>query len=368
MACTEKQEDIHQKLQDNFDQQEAVGLAVAVVKDGEIIYEDHFGYRDLDSKTPLENGDLFRIASISKSFTATSILQLVEQDILHLDDDVSDLIGFPVRNPKYPDTPITLKMILSHSSSMNDSQGYFTLDPINPEKNEDWEKAYNDYKPGEGYEYCNLNYNLAGAILEKWSKTRFDKYISDHILNPLGLYGGYDVDSLDQSRFVPLYEYNAQTDEFTVSPSAYASRAKDKENYVPGYSTPIYSPTGGMKISAHDLAEYLNMHMHHGKYPGGQIISEESAKIMQSPVIKMNDQSSYCFALVNAENYLDNKLVIGHTGSAYGLYSHMFYIPAEDIGFVAITNGAKEDDLEYSTILRSSVALLYQHFKDKEEE
>ena len=77
----------------------------------------------------------FRIASISKSFSATSIMQLVEAKKLSLDDDVSKLVGFKVRNPRFPKTVITLRMILSHRSSINDSQGYFTLDAINPAKN-----------------------------------------------------------------------------------------------------------------------------------------------------------------------------------------------------------------------------------------
>src|SRR5699024_9896559 len=139
------------------------------VKDGKIVYEDNFGYSDLENKTPLKEGDLFRIASISKSFTSSSLMQLVEEGKLSLDDEVSDLIGFEIRNPKYPDTPITLKMILNHSSSLNDSQGYFTLNTINPDSTDTTQKSYNDYEPGTQYEYCNLNYNLAGTILEKWS-------------------------------------------------------------------------------------------------------------------------------------------------------------------------------------------------------
>ena len=98
---------------------EAVGLGVAVVKDGRIIYRNTWGYKNLENKTPLAEDDLFRIASISKSFTATSIMQLVEQGKLSLDTDVSDLVGFKVRNPKYPDVKITLYMLLSHSSSFN---------------------------------------------------------------------------------------------------------------------------------------------------------------------------------------------------------------------------------------------------------
>ena len=135
-----------------------VGLAVAVVKNNEIVYHHEFGVADLETGAPIRENSLFRIASISKSFSATSMMQLIEQGKVTLGTDVSSLAGFPIRNPKFPDTVITLEMLLSHTSSLNDSQGYFELDVINPATNPDWAKCYNDYAPGTGYEYCNLNF------------------------------------------------------------------------------------------------------------------------------------------------------------------------------------------------------------------
>ena len=159
-----------------------VGLSVAVVKNNKIIYTHSFGLKDMETNTPLTDDCLFRIASISKSFTSTSIMQLVEDRQLSLEDDISDLVGFRIRNPKFPDKIITLRMVLSHRSSINDREGYFTLDAINPDKNPNWAKCYNDYEPGTGYMYCNLNYNLVGTIIEKKSGERFDNYVRRHIL------------------------------------------------------------------------------------------------------------------------------------------------------------------------------------------
>src|SRR5215217_8391786 len=99
---------------------DVVGLAVAVVKKGKIIYNNSFGLKDIATNTPLANNHIFRIASISKSFSATSILQLVEAGKLSLDDDFSKLVGFNVRNPKFPQTVITLRMVMSHTASIND--------------------------------------------------------------------------------------------------------------------------------------------------------------------------------------------------------------------------------------------------------
>ncbi|VTP98079.1 serine hydrolase domain-containing protein [Sphingobacterium daejeonense] len=94
-----------------------------------------FGYKDLETKEPLTTDNLFRIASISKSFSSTAIMQLVEAGKVSLDDDISDLIGFKVRNPKFPNTKITLEMMLSHrSKSQMTANGYFTLDVLDTTK------------------------------------------------------------------------------------------------------------------------------------------------------------------------------------------------------------------------------------------
>ena len=143
-----------------------VGVSVAVVKNNKIIYTHSFGLKNIETNTPLTDDCIFRIASISKSFSATSIMQLVEANKLSLDQDVSELLGFKVRNPKFPETVITLRLMLSHLSSINDSQGYFSLDSINPAKSANWEKCYNNYEPGKRYNYCNLNFNMIGTIIE----------------------------------------------------------------------------------------------------------------------------------------------------------------------------------------------------------
>jgi CubicO group peptidase (beta-lactamase class C family) len=346
-------------IRDMMQQSDVVGLSVAVVKKNKIIYTQSFGLKDSASNTLLTNDCLFRIASISKSFSATSILQLAEVKKLSLDDDISNLVGFSVRNPKYPETIITLRMILSHRSSVNDSQGYFTLDAINPAKNSEWAKCYNDYQPGTGYMYCNLNYNMVGTIIEKISGERFDQYVKHHILDRLGLYGGYCVDSLDQSRFATLYEYNTETKSFNASPAAYAPRREEINNYTMGYSTPIFSPTGGMKISAGDLARYMIMHMKKGHHKGKKIISKKSARQMQT---SLSEKEGYGLAISTTDKLIPGKTMKGHTGSAYGLYSAMFFHPKEKFGIVVISNGCNPAYTDgFNAVIRKTIACLYNN-------
>jgi CubicO group peptidase (beta-lactamase class C family) len=358
-ACFSQFKNAELRLDSLMKKYNMVGLAVAVVKKGEIMYAHSFGFKSTEANTSLTNNDIFRIASISKSFSATAIMQLVEAKKLSLNDDASDLIGFKVRNPNFPDKTITLKMLMSHTSSLNDTQGYFTLDSINPNKNTNWAKCYNGYAPGEGYEYCNLNYNMVGTIIERVSGERFDKYIKAHILDRLGLYGGYEVSALDSTMFVTLYEYDSTLKQFTPAAGAYNPRTYEIAHYIPGYSTPIFSPTGGMKISATDLAKYMTMHMYYGKYKGVRIISRKSAKTMQT--IVSDGEGGYGLAILTTDKLIPGKIMKGHTGSAYGLYSMMFFNPKEKFGMVAITNGCNVvyDD-GFNTVLKAAENILYE--------
>lgn len=339
---------------------EVTGLSTVVVKKGKVVYTCSFGNKDIAANIPLTNTDIFRIASISKSFSATSIMQLVEAGKLSLDDDISDLIGFKVRNPKFPEMVITLRMVLSHTSSINDSQGYYSLDVINPATNPQADKCYNNYEPGKSYRYCNLNFNMVGAIIEKYSGERFDNYVKRHILDPLGLYGGYNIDSLDANRFATLYEYSSKTKEFTPG-RAYPKPVNDTtKKYIIGYSAPKFSPTGGMKISAPDLATYMLMHMNKGKYKGVRIISKKSAKLMQT---KLSEPQGYGLAIMNRDDFIPGQTLTGHTGNAYGLLSAMFFHPKEKYGFVVISTGSNPYvTKDYDAVLKACINSLYTNF------
>ena len=364
-----KEERAQQELEKIAQRNNTVGLSVVAVKNGEVIYSNALGYKDLENKTPLDNNGLFRIASISKSFTATAIMQLVEQGKLSLDADVSDLVGFKVRNPKYPEKPITVHMLLSHSSSMSDANGYSTINRINPDSSATWQTAWNDWEPGTKYQYCNLGYNTLGTILERVSGERFDKYIVNHILNPLGVYGGYEVLSLDSTKFVKIYSYNAPDSSFKHSPAAYATREKEIANYKFGHSTSIFSPTGGLKISPLDLAKVMTMHMNFGTLDSVKIINEESSKMMQTPAIAPTDEGdSYGYAIRISNQLLDGHKMIGHTGSAYGVYTSMFWDENREFGFVIMTNGCNgRTDNNFMSIHRECDAALYNIFiKEKE--
>jgi CubicO group peptidase (beta-lactamase class C family) len=237
-------------------------------------------------------------------------------------------------------------MVLSHTASIKDKEDYFTLDHLNPSIYGDCVESFYEYKPGEGYNYSNMGLNLAGAILEKLSGVRFDDYVRENVIWKLGLYGGHNNDSLDMGKCALIY--NKVDGQWVASEGAYRSRAEDMPSYVMGYSAPIFSPTGGVKISAQDLAKYMMMHMNYGEYNGVRIISQESAKAMQTPVRVKEDPNAaeYALCLTEMAGYVDEEKYntpgnypMGHTGGAYGLNSVMIWSPADNWGIVAMTNG-----------------------------
>ncbi|MBE0675914.1 MAG: beta-lactamase family protein [Bacteroidales bacterium] len=374
-ACGTVEEKAEKKINHFMEKSGTLGLAVAVVKDGQVVYTGSFGQRSLIDETPLKDGDIFRIASISKSFTTTTLMKLVEEGKISLDDEVSSLTGFPVQNPQFPETPITMKMLLSHSSSLNDSQGYFTLNTLNPATNPDYAKCYNNYEPGTAYEYCNLGFNTIGAIIEKLSGVRFDRYVREVVILPLNLTASFNVDDLPGATFIPLSHTDttgfAETGKigFTISEGVYNSIAARLDTaYIMGYTTPVFSPTGGMKISAADLARYMIMHMNYGIDPasGVRIISEENSKLMQTPVVDVDEANLYCLALKRTTNLITGEVMVGHTGSAYGLYSAMFFEPEKKFGIVMMTNGTTADYATYvdgyAPVQREVVNILYSVF------
>ena len=347
-----------------MEKHECIGLSVVVIKDNKIVYYNSFGYNpnysDTTKRTPIKRGDVNYIASVSKTFVSTAIMQLKEKGILKLDDDVNKYLDFTVRNPYYPDTPITIRMLLTHRSSINKLNGTVTFDHFNliiPDKNKDYYKCYNNYKPGTDYDYCNYGYAILGAIIEKTSGMRLDNYIDKYIMKPMGLYGGFNIEKLDSSRFVRSYRY--EKGKYVKQPVAYKPD-KYLEDYVLGFSTPALHPADGMIISSYDLAKFMLMHMNDGQYKKGKrIISSESEKEMREVP---DNNRNYGLALAHYNYIIDGVDLIGMTGGARGMHTAMYFNPEEKYGFVVFCNGCNSTSAGDGGLNKLVVKELYKSF------
>lgn len=364
---------IEEKIRGYMDECKTVGMAVVLVKGDKVIYQKAFGYRDKDTREPLDINDIFRIASISKSFSGMSIMQLVEAGKISLDDDINKILGMDIRNPRYPDIPVTVKMLLSHTSSMKDGGGsnlYCDLTYVDKSKTDKKtirETAWLPYPPGKGYKYCNRALNIIGLIIEKVSGERFDEYVLNHILKPIGVdNAGFNLDSLDSSTFTRLYIYNQKMKRLDPGKGYVRNNELKVANgtYQIGTDGCYWSPTGGMKISAPNLAKWMMTLRNGGVAPNGnRIISEEGCKKLLSPVTPGDPGTQYCLTTRIETRFIKGKTLKGHTGSAHGLFSCMYFCPEEDWGFVCICSSGIRDEINgIRKCYYQAVNLLYDQY------
>lgn len=398
------------------------GYAVSIVKNGKIAFERQCGFRRIDEDTntvyPMEVGTRYRIASISKVFTALGIMQMYDQGKLDLDEDASKYLGFSLRNPYYPDAVITPRMMLSHISSIRDGSAYAL-----PSKTHIREAfleggsfycggehfaapdGEHDMRPGGYYFYCNLNFGLLGTMIERLSGERFDDYMVKHVLAPLGTKASYNLGDFDAEEIKNVSEifkrfgdgiwdvskpWCAQMDVYKgiVQPKnivsinnpdlGTANYDEDVSDYEIGTNGTIFSPQGGLRISAHELALLAQMFLNKGvSVTGERIISEKAVEQMKTPVWwyqpekknkDMDDSFYSCGAGLNiissrlggdrAVEDRDDLTLYGHTGSAYGLLSACYFDPERNCAFAFAFNGTGADtELNRGTYSRRTVWL-----------
>ena len=157
-----------------------------------------------------------RVASVSKIAVAIAILMLVEEQHFSLDDDVSALLGWKLRNPNFPKTPITVRSLLSHTSSVRDGTRYFIeagkgqiRDFFYPDA-ELWDQGAHwatepIEEPGRYFSYANLNFGLLAAIIERASNQRFDLFLADRLFEPLALEADFNPCNLSRSQLATTY-------------------------------------------------------------------------------------------------------------------------------------------------------------------
>ncbi len=358
------------------------GLGVIVFKDGKEIYSYFGGRRHINPDKPLTRKTLLRAASLSKMFTAFSIMQLVERGKINLTDDVSVCLGFELRNPNFPDTPITIEMLASHTSALRDGTIYslppeytlkefFRADGVAYENGAHFAPATEP--PAKFFTYCNLNYGILGTIIERVTGVRFDLYQKSHVLKPLGIGGGYVVGNFDEKTFEnlgTLYQKNkfgkwtATLDEEETPPrkdfvkieNPYAPDAYGScnlSNYNIGTNATIFSPQGGLRISFDDLGKVLEMLMNRGK----KFLDEKSFEEIISSHWNFDAENPNGETLGGVmENYglgtykiggaskarlcKDYEIdLIGHSGAAFGLISGLYFMPNTQNGVAFMING-----------------------------
>jgi CubicO group peptidase (beta-lactamase class C family) len=329
------------------------------------------GPADRGSGRALTLDDPVRIASISKLVVALGAMRLVEQGKLDLDRDISDHLGWRLRNPAFPEQPITLRMLLSHRSSLRDEVDYvIPLGGTVEERLAD-PKAYDpDHRPGSFYRYSNLGFPVVATAMEKAGGERFDRLIDRLVLKPMKLDACFNWSTCSDAaaaRAVVLYsaggevlrdDHKGKRPACLVVPAADGSC--DLSTYRIGTHGGLFSPQGGLRISVRDLAAIGQLLLRKGRLPGGgRLLSGASIAEMMKPAWRFDgsngeqEKGFYCGYGLSVQILAqcpprddpagDGRTRFGHAGDAYGLKSGLWIDPERGTGIAYFATGIADE-------------------------
>ncbi len=314
----------------------AVAVQVATIKDGMVSATAEYGWA-VANERPIETDTKMRIASLSKTPIGMVVFKLVEEGKLNIDTDISEYLGVLVRHPDYPDMPITIRMLLTHTSGLTDKGYQDSLEKIQDHLLSP--KAYQE-KPGEKFRYNNYGFGLAATICECVTRKSLNNLVKEYFLNPMGIEASYLGGQLNSQKLATIYD-----SEWKIGLSVKRQAMPKTDKNVPGRYMMLYA--GGLTISASDLAKLLTILVNEGMYNGMQLLSQESIDQMQTPQLPNN--SIQGMPIKKKAGLYNQEYMYHHSGSAYGTYSFYMYNPETDIGVVVISTGAKLSRDRYGT-------------------
>jgi CubicO group peptidase (beta-lactamase class C family) len=321
-----------------LDANRTAGGVVAVVSGGEVMLAKGYGYADWEARAPVDpETTLFRIGSVSKLFVWTSVMQMVEQGLLDLYTDVNEYLDFEIP-ATYPE-PVTLNHIMAHAAGFEDYVlGLFGDEPedVRPLGDILKEQIPARVRPaGDVSSYSNHATAMAAYMVERVSGVEWKEYVDRNILEPLGM---------EHTTFVqPIPEDLA--DDLSKAYGWGGGRFREEDfEYVP------LAPVGAAAASAGDMARFMIAHLHLGRYRDGRILSEETARLMQTEHFRAAPQANgmaHGFAVMSQRG----EHIIGHGGDTQLFHTGLWLFPELDLGIFMSFNsqlggGARTDVFE----------------------
>ena len=329
-------DDFDQTIIDYMNTAHWPSLALAIIKNNSMVWSKGYGYADIKNKREATNKTVYMLASISKTFTATAIMQLWEKGLFDLDDDVNEYLPFRVRNPNYPDVPITFRMLLSHRSGITSNfVNLFIIfsvfrvpydylgEYLNPGGKLYSPKNWEDFPPGTQQTYSCVGYELLGYLVERLTNQSLPEYCTTHIFQPLDMKNtSYHPSDYTKEQLAVQYMY-----------------LLGKYIPLPAFEDRNYA-SGGLRSDLEDLSHYLIAYMNRGEYHGVRILQNDTVTLMFT--LQYPGDGYIRFGLgweiFSDNNGSENNLRIGHNGGFPGTQTYMFYHVSEDAGIIMFTN------------------------------
>lgn len=311
-------------------------ISAVIIKNNSVVWFKGYGFYDKFFRKKPAIDTCYLAGSVSKAITATALMQLCEKGLFDLDDDVNKYLPFNLRNPNYPDEPITFRMLLSHQSSLGIESNIKTLIRGNIAyflkcldklliPGERWfePSLWTKNHPGQSFNYSNIGFGLLGYLVEIISGESFNKYCEDNIFIPLNMFNSsFKLKDLKRRNIaVPYWE------------------GKLFLRRLPIYSVPI-SSAGGLITSAEDLSHFLIAHMNQGIYQGVRILNESSIELMHTLYSYTNISGLVDFYyglgwMIFNESGTEYQ---GHHGDTYGSHCRMKYRLSDKTGVIFFHN------------------------------
>jgi len=331
------------------------------------------GIVDPQSGRRVTPDDPVRVASVSKLVVAVGIMKLVEQGKLDLAGDVSRWLRWPLRNPAFPDRPITLGMLLSHTSSVREHDDDYAI-PLGGSlqvvmaDRRNWDPRHS---PGGNYfKYANLNFPIVASIVEKVTGERFDIWMRREVLEPMKLDACFNWPTCSDAAVARAVELEqggkpVKDDLHAKRPDCPVQVGEDEacdlRRWKPGENGALFAPQGGLRISARGLTRVGRMLLNGGTLEGARILSPGSVDALLTQVWRFDgtngatDEGFYCsYGLATqqiptpvkgcADDMSTNgRTLIGHAGDAYGMKSGIWIDRARGLGVAYFVTGVPDN-------------------------
>jgi CubicO group peptidase (beta-lactamase class C family) len=313
------------------------GLATWCFKNGQVIWQQCYGYANLEDSIEVADTTLFSLASISKTITGTAIMQLWERGLFGLDDDINDYLPFSVRCPAYPNSAITFRMLMTHTSSIHDNSsiinplwvawgdspiplGIFLQEYLVPGGYYYSPANFISWVPGAQYEYSNVAIGLLGYLVEAIEDS-LPVHCQDSIFNPLSMYEtSWFLANLDTNNLARAYHWTG---------SSYNRR--------PWWGGPFY-PCCQLKSSVTELARYLTAIVQNGMIDTVRILDSTTVELILSQQFEVG--TAWWIGLVwhHVGWYFSSRWVWLHNGAGDGVDTFMGFCPEENSAVVTLAN------------------------------
>ena len=328
-------------------QENIAGAVIIVVKDGNILFQKGYGYADVAKKTPVTpDGTLFRPGSISKLFTWTAVMQLVEQGKLDLDRDINDYLDFKIP-ATYPQ-PITLRNLMTHTPGFEEAIKDLIVTSgsmmIPLQQYVSTHMPQRVYAPGTTPAYSNYGATLAGYIVQRVSGMPFDDYVEKNIFAPLGM------SNTTFRQPLPPQLQPLMSNGYALA----TSKAKPYEFVVP-------APAGSSATSAVNISHFMIAHLQNGEYDGARILKPETVALMHSAQYGANPNLPK-MALGFYEETRNGHRIIGHGGDTEYFHSDLHLILDANVGFFISYNSAGRHATDARGVLFDMFMDRYFHF------